>query len=65
MIGLNPEREGMGWGLMTGSLWVWTALMQCLAVWGWLRMLGRRGVRLQERLLSAVMGGQVKPCKIM
>jgi len=20
----------MGWGLMMGSLWVWTALMQCL-----------------------------------
>ena len=30
IIGLNPEREGMGWGLMRGSLWVWTALMQCL-----------------------------------
>ena len=29
------------------------------------RVLWMRGFRLQERLPSAAMGGQVKPCKIM
>ena len=63
--GVESGEGGEGLGAHDGLLVGVDCADAVLAVWGWLRMLGRRGFRLQERLLSAVMGGQVKPCKIM